>query len=701
MFVKQQRVSAGYFRVLGVLPVLGRAFTEDEDRVNGPAVTVLSHELWTRVFNSDPSVVGRSVMLRGEPYTVVGVMPAAFHADGPVDVWTPVRPCARCEGGGENYTIIARVKDGVAWPDADGHVQAATTAVVKDRYTRDAGHVSIRIVPLQRGQAADLRQPLVVLWSAVGVVLLIGCVNVAGLLLARARSRAPEIATRIALGGGRGVIVRQLLTESLVLAAAGGIVGIAIGYASAQLFATLLKDAFGVADQQVGLDGRVLAISGAIALLTSIVFGLLPALQATRVDLRQALVEGGSPSIAGSARGWPRRALVVVEVALGVVLLVGAGLLVRTFVQLTQLTPGFDGTHVMTGMLSLQDARYQSSAKVNQLFDRTIANLREIPAVEGAAAALTLPYERALNLGGRWVNAPAGADRINIFNETYVTPDYFSTLRVPILRGRGITAADSATAAPVIVINQAFAKRYSPDEDPIGRQINSGGVRTIVGIVGDIQQKAGWGEWGPMAPMPAAYIPAAQTSDAFLKMTHTWFAPSWFVRTAGSPQAAAADMQRAVQAVDPLLPFAKFRTLADVRDETLATQRAQAILLASLSGLALLLAAIGLSGLVASAVAERTRELGIRMALGATSSRAIIAAARPGIVLAACGVGVGLVAARFATQTLRHLIWGVTTSDPLTFAGAAGVVLVTAIVAALVPALRIVKLDPLRALRQA
>ena len=543
------------------------------------------------------------------------------------------------------------------------------------------------------------------LWSAVGVVLLIGCVNIAGLLLARARTRAPEIATRIAIGGGRAAIVRQLLAESVVLAAAGGAAGVAIGYASAQLFATLLEEAFGVTGQQIGLDARVLAISGAVALLTSIVFGLLPALQASRVDLRQILVEGGSPSIAGSARSWSRRALVVIEVALGVVLLVGAGLLVRTFDHLMNLTAGFDGTQVITGTLSLQDARYQSSAKVNRLFDQTLANLDQMPGVESSAAALTLPYERALNVGARWASAKPGADRIDIFNETYVTPEYFSALRIPILRGRVVSAADSANAAPIMVVNQAFVKRYSPDEDAIGRQIktgDSGGVRTIVGVVGDIQQKAGWGNWGPLAPMPAAYIPAAQTSDAFVKMAHTWFAPSWFVRLSGRVDAAggAAAMQRAVQSVDPLLPFAKFRTLDDVRGETLAMQRAQAVLLGSLALLALVLAAVGLYGLVANLVAERTRELGIRMALGATAYRASVEAVAPGVTLAIVGVGIGVIAARGAATTLRHFLWGVTVGDPLTFASAAGVVFFVAVVAAIVPALRIVRLNPNKALRQ-
>src|SRR5258708_27239914 len=557
-----------------------------------------------------------------------------------------------------------------------------------------------RIVALQSGETAEVRQPLMLLWSAVGVVLLIGCVNIAGLLLARARTRAPEIAMRIALGGGRAVIVRQLLVESIVLAACGGVVGLAIGYATAQLFATLLADAFGVTGQ-IGLDARVLAISGGIALLTSIVFGLLPAIQASRVDLRRTLVEGGSPSIAGTARSWPRRALVVVEVALGVVLLVGAGLLVRTFDHLMRLSPGFDGAHVMTATLSLQDARYQSAATVNRLFDQSLANMRRTPGVQAAAACLTLPYERALNTGGRWVGAKPGKEGVPIMDMADVTEAYFDAVKIPVVRGRAFTDADSATAAPVIVVNQAFVQRYSPDEDPIGRQIESRGApRTVIGVVGELQQKAGWGNFGPMAAMAASYIPASQTSDAFLKMVHTWFSPSWFVRLSGPQEGAVAEMQRAVQSVDPLLPFAKFRTIDDVRSETLAMQRAQAVLLGSLAALALVLAAVGLYGLVANSVAERTRELGIRMALGATASRASMAAAAPGITLALAGIAIGLVAARAAATTLRHFLWGVTVSDPVTFATAAGVILIVASIAAIVPALRIVRLNPIKALRQ-
>jgi predicted permease len=451
---------------------------------------------------------------------------------------------------------------------------------------------------------------------------------------------------------------------------------------------------------EIGLDARVLAITGAIALGTSVVFGLVPALQASRVNLRETLVEWGSQSIAGAARSWPRRALVVVEVALGVVLLVGAGLLVRSFDYLMRLNAGFDGTRVMTATLSLQDARYQSAASVNRLFDQTIAKMRQAPGVENAAVCLTLPYERALNTGGRWADAKTG-DGFGLMNMTYVTPGYFETLRIPLVRGRVFSDADTASAVPVMVVNQTFVKRFSPDRDPIGRQVAQNPLpRTIVGVVGDIQQKAGFGNYGPVGTMPATYIPAAQTTNAFLKTVHTWFSPSWFVRVAGSPQAAAAGMQRAVESIDPLMPFAKFRTFDDVRGEAVAPERAQTLLLGALAGLALLLAAVGLYGLVASSVAERTRELGIRIALGATTRQAVVAAALPGFSLAIAGVVIGLVVARAGATTLRHLVWGIAVSDPLTFALAGGAVLFVAAIASLVPALRIVRLNPIASLRR-
>ena len=702
-YVTQQRVSAGYFRVLGVMPALGREFSEDEDRANGPSAVILSDRLWTQAFHADPAIVGRAIVLRGEPHTVVGVLPRGFTPLGfiggtAIDAWTPLRPSTQGEGGGENYGLIARLKDGVTWPEADAQVASLTASIVRERYGRSRFAVSIGVMPLQRGLTAESRRPLFVLWAAVGAVLLIGCVNVAGLLLARSRARGPEIAMRMALGGGRAAIVRQLLVESVVLAGFGGLVGILLGYIGSRSAATWLEAAFGVTGAS-GLDLRVLAITAVVALGTSVLFGLAPAVHATRVDLRETLIESGTTSIAGSARAWPRRALVVVEVVLGVVLLVGAGLLLRTFEHLVTLKGGFDGTNVLTATFSMQDARYRAADRVEQLFERTIAGMHEIPGVERAAVALTLPFERALNNGFRFVG---GDQQGRIVNTTYVTPEYFETLRIPILRGRTLAAGDTATSDQVIVVNEAFVRRYSPDADPLGRQMTSSGApRTIVGIVGDIQQKVSFGNFGPIAPTPAAFVPAAQLSGGFFTQVHTWFSPSWIVRLSGPQEGVVRQMETAVRNVDPLLPFAKVRTLDDVRGEAVKTERAQAMLLGTLAGLALVLAAVGLYGLVASSVAERTRELGIRIALGATRSRTIADAAAPGFVLAVIGVVVGLLVARAGASVMQSLVFGVSIHDPLTFALAGGIVFGVAIVATLVPALRIARLNPIRALRQA
>jgi predicted permease len=696
--VQQERVAAGYFRILGIEPEIGREFSAEEDLVNGPAVAVLSHALWTRAFGADPSIVGRSIMLRGEPHTVVGVMPASVQWGAAIDVWTPLRPSIQGEGGGENYGLIARLKDGVSWPQALQQIGSATATLAQERYrsTRAGTVVRFSAVPLRRGLTDETRQPLLILWAAVGIVLLIGCVNIAGLLTARGVARAPEIATRMALGGGRGTIVRQLLTESVVLAACGGAAGMAIGWAASRLLASWLTAAFGVTGE-IGLDARVLTIATGLALLTSIAFGLLPALQASRVDLRGALVESGGTSVAGSARSWPRRLMVTAEVALGVVLLVGAGLMIRSFDYLMGQQPGFDSTNVMTATVSLQDARYRTSDSVARLFDDTLLRLRIIPGVEHAAAALTLPYERPLNNGFRLVGGPPES---RIMSMTYVTLGYFEALRIPIVRGRVFAPSDGAGSPLVIIVNQAFVRRHSPDDDPIGRQIVSGGVtRTIVGIAGDVQQKTAFGNLGPFGTPPAGFVPESQVSNGFVSMAHTWFSPSWIVRLSAAQEGIVAQMQKAVATVDPLLPVVKFRTLDDIRGEAVATPRAQAMLLSTLAGLALLLAAVGLYGLVANGVAERTRELGIRMALGASSLQTIASAALPGFLLALAGVAIGGAAARLGASTLRHLVWGVSVADPLTFTVAIGVVLIVAAVAALVPALRIVRLNPIKALR--
>jgi len=452
--------------------------------------------------------------------------------------------------------------------------------------------------------------------------------------------------------------------------------------------------------QAVELDWRALAATACASIAAGILFGLYPALAASRLEIRAALGEAGR-AVAGGRNPWPRRLLVASEVALGVVLLVGAGLLIRTFAHLQGLDPGFDAKNVIAAQLSLQDARYATNQRMNQLFDKSLARIRELPGVDSAAVALSLPYERALNMGFKRLDGPHPDTESQITNMFYITPEFFRVLRIPLLRGRVFTAADSRTTAEVAVVSEAFVKMYMRGDDPVGRHLgDDGDRREIVGVVGDIQQKSGWGDGAPTAAMPDIYIPATQVDDKFIPLVHTFFSPNWIVRTAGSPEGIIAGMQRAMQSVDPQLPFAGFHNMEDVRYRALAQERFQAVLLGALAGLALLLAAVGIYGLIANSVAERTRELGIRLALGSTVAQAMRAVALPGVALALAGVMVGSVLAGFASQLLRHLVWGVQPGDPFTFAAVALVLLAVAAAASFLPALRVTRLNPAETLRQ-
>ncbi|MBI3404126.1 MAG: ABC transporter permease [Acidobacteria bacterium] len=699
-YVRQQRVSAGFFRVLGVHPAIGREFSADEDHVGGPVVALLSDSLWKRVFQRDSNVLGRSILVRGEPVTVVGILPPGFQFDSPADLWTPLRPTSTGEGEGYNYEIIARVRPGVPWAEADAQLQTLSPQVLQENEKPAADVVTrIQLMPLQSGQTSELRKPLLIMQTAVALVLLIGCVNLAGLLLARGAARGHEIATRLALGSGRGAVARQMLTESLLLAILGGAAGIGLGSLTLQWLARAAQESLDF-NRAISLDSRVLAVTAGITLLTTVFFGLLPAWEAGRVNIHTALVDAGTRGIAGARKHWPRRFLVITEVALGLVLLVGAGLLIRTFAHLHNLQPGFDPHDLLTAQLSMQDARYQDSHSINRLYDESLARIREIPGVGSVAIALTLPFERALNTGIRRLDGPQKDAEPRITNMTYVTTDYFQTLRIPLRGGRYFRAADSAESAPVAIVNQAFVRKYLSQQEPVGSHLAEGKTaHEIVGVVGDIQEKAGWGGFGPLSPIPAVYIPASQFLKGGRSMVHVWFSPSWIVRASGSKENLIPAMQQAIQSVDPQLPFAGFRAMEEIRSESIAEQRFQAVLLGSLAGLALILAAVGIYGLISHSVVERRRELGIRLALGATVSRAIRDAAMPGIILASVGVSLGTVGAYFGVAVLKSLIWGVSPTDPSTFAGVALGLLFVATIASVLPALRVARIDPAETLR--
>lgn len=693
--VLQQRVSARFFEALGVGPLLGRGFSTEEDRPGGPAVVVLSYAAWQRLLDGSRSVIGTSVFLRGEPHTVVGVMPPHFQTDTRADVWTPLRPSMSGEGGGSNYTVIARVRPGASWAAAEAEMAALSGDVLREVDLPAGASARLHLVPLQRGLAEGARPALLVLLGAVGVVLLIGCTNVAGLLLAAGARRVPELATRIALGSGRRTVIGQLLTESLVLALVGGACGVLLGRAVLAALSPSALDVLGVW-QHVGLDVRVLTASMAIAAATSVAFGLFPAVRATSVDVRAALVDGGGRAVAGGRRAWPRRLLVVTEVALGLALIVLAGLLLRTFVRLDTQPPGFDPSGVLAAEVSLQDARYRSTVSVTRLFSASLDRIGRIPGVQAAGVILTLPYERALNLGFRM---PGRSDS-RITSACYVTPDVFRALGMRLARGRWLAESDGPEAARVLLVNEAFAAHYFKGKDVLGESLRiEGGNREVVGIVGNVPQRSGWGEFGPMAPVPTVYLPAAQLSDAILPLVHTWFSPRWVVRAANSSGALGASIQAAMSSTDPLLAVGSIRDLEAVRADGLASQRLRAQLLGGLALLALVLSSVGVYGLISQSVEERRHELGIRLALGARVSRVIGEVAGQGLVLAALGVAAGAMLAANAAPLLRNAVWGVPLLDPWTFGVSAAGLLAVTVLASVVPALRIATIDPARALR--
>lgn len=697
--VEPQRISAGYFHVLGVALAMGREFTAQEDIAGGPALVILSDRVWRSAFNADPFVVGKSILLKGEAHVVVGVASPSFKSNSDADLWTPIRPSLTGEGGGTNYGVVARLKDGVTWPQAAGEVGAAVDSSMNRRTSDDGVTVSHTMMPLQQQMTEDVRLPLLLLSAAVGAVLLVACVNLAGLLLARAGRRTQEIATRLAIGGDRRAVIRQLLIESVMLALCGGIAGLAIGAAALEgLKATatsLLLTPWG----EVALDARVLSVTLGLTMLTAILFGLVPAIQATRLDVLAALAEGGTRSVAGGAKSWPRRLLVMAEVALGVVLLVGGGLLIRTFMYLQALPAGFDPHNVVAVSASLEDARYEKHENIDALFARSLDRLRAMPGVESAAISLGLPYERILNMGARIVRGPTPSDFV-FTTATYVTPGYFETLRLPLVSGRSFRDTDTSTAAPVAIINEAFAKRYFKDRDPIGEHIFSSGLtREVIGVAGNVQQRGGFQNFGPIDALPGFYVPFSQFPGTALRTIHGWFSTAFIVRQAYDGAVNESIMRRVMAEIDPQLAVSAVRGVDAVRAQTLSRQRILMTLVAALGGLALFLAAIGIHALIASGVTERTRELGIRLALGATVGQTIRAAALPGITMAVAGLAIGCAAAYAASTYIRSLLWGVKTNDPLTFVAVIGALLAVAVTASLLPALRVRKLDPVSLLR--
>ncbi len=695
-YVQQQRVGAGYFRTLGILPQVGREFEAAEDVADGPPVAILSHQLWTRTFGGDPDILGGTIRLKGEAHTVVGIMPAGFESPAHADVWTPLRPNTTGEGSGTNYTVVVRIPPGMTFQEADSRL-AGLQAPRPDR--EGAPELRFGLVPLDQAFTAEVQLPMLILLGAIGIMLVVGCANLAGLQIARSLVRRPEMATRQALGSGSGALVRQMVAENLLLGVLGGGLGLGVAYFGMAGLEALVQSHFGIW-QEIPFDGAAVWAAAGITVMATVLFGLAPVLQvanpaAFRTILRGTRVMGG-----GGHRA--RKALLVGQVALVTALLFSTGLLVRSYGHLEGLDPGFEPRGLLAVQYSLDDARYTEAGEVQRLFRESLTAIRQVPEVTGAAVALTLPYERPLNTPFHFAGDDEGTNRIT--NTVYVTPDFFQVMGIPLLQGRAPEEADREGTPLVSVVNQAFADRYLADRPALGALVRMGfsGDRdvTVVGVVGNVQQSAGWGDTTqPVWETPTLYLAASQASGGFFRGIHVWFSPSWVIRTSGSPDDLVASVTRAFREVDPDLPVARMASLEAIMNDAFSQQRFEAGFLIVVSAFALLLAGIGLYGIVAHEVLERRTEMGLRMALGATPGRAVWTAGAGGLRLTAYGLVVGSVAAVGLSRVLQHLVWGVTPGDPLTMAVLLGILALLAGAASFVPAARVGRMDPARILR--
>ena len=693
-YVHAARVSAHFFDVLGIAPMLGREFTEDEDRPGAGKAVVLSYNMWRTTFRQDPGIVGKKILLKGAPYTVTGVLPGGAQMPNPADVWTPLMPddphgiCV-----GNNCLILMRLKPGASWDQ----VRAELAHMPPPRNTDLAKeNVWYFPEPIQLYAGSSMKEQTQALMAAVGFILLIACLNLAGLMLARIHRRTPEMATRMALGATRARILRQLWIENLVLAILGGTAGLAVAVGLFPALKNLLPDEM-IPIGGFALDGRVLAFTAAAALVTSLLFGALPALETRRVDLRRSIAAGARTVSGGPGR--LRQVLIAAEVGLTVVLLAGAGLVVRTIMHLETLPAGFDAHHVMTAKASLDDARYRDAAAFDRLLRESVAAMKRIPGVENAAVALSVPYERGLNDGLTILDGKRAGFKWGS-SESWVTPEFFAAFRIPILSGRVIRDSDTGASEPVAVVNEGFGRKFYSDPNPLGRHFRSEGTTyTIVGVVPDVVKRLGMSQGAPLATEPMFYIAAPQTDQRMVNLANEWFQPSWIVRTAGPVSGLQEQMQRAMEAVDPGLPFSGFYSMEDVLHQQLQMQRIEVMLLGTLAGLALLLSAVGIFALVSNLVVQRTREIGIRIALGSTLGEAMRVIASSGVLAACGGVAAGLVCAVFVLRVMKSAIYGVTTWDPVTLVTVPLVLVGVAGLASLLPALRIAKIDPAETLR--
>jgi predicted permease len=705
--VKGIHVSADFFPVFDAQPALGRVFSPDEDRPGGPRLAVMSHGLWVRRFGRDPNAIGRVIVLNAEPYTVIGVLRTSFRSYPPSDVFLPLQADRNSTNQGHFLSAAARLKPGITLEAGKAQMKMAAERFRQSHPGVMRKEESATLAPFQQSMVGDAKQPLLILLGAVALVLLIACANVANLLLARATNRWREIAIRSALGAGRWRIVRQLLTESLVLALAGGAAGLLIGAWGARALVALSPGNLPRAaefSEATLLDWRILVFTMAVALLTGILFGFVPAWQISRSDVSSTLKESSSRSGTGRHH-YARGVLVVTETAMAVVLLIGAALLIRTFSSLREVDAGFNPSHVLSFETSLGGSKYSKTAGVDLLTRDLVRRIESVPGVIAAANVPFLPLEGGFGLGFDIIGRPLtpGNQSTGGAGWMYVSPSYFKALEIPLRRGRAFNERDRAGSPPVMIINEAFSKKYWPKGDPIGQQIEIGkGMgpdfaerpREIVGVIGDVKENG----LGNPAP-EEMYIPLAQVKDSFMTLNNQIIPMTWVVKTAVSPLALSAAVRKEVLATDSQLAIAHERSLDQVVSEATARQNFNMTLLTIFAGIALLLAAIGIYGMLSYSVQQRSQEIGIRMALGAQSSDVLRMVVGQGMKLAGLGIVIGLAGAAGLSRLLTDLLFGVKPNDPATFASIGVALGLIALVACWVPARRATRVDPLDALR--
>jgi putative ABC transport system permease protein len=706
--VQGVHVSADYFAMLGAPVIAGRTFTAEEDSPNGGHVTVLSYALWNSRYGGNPKIVGSSIQLDGQPHLVVGIIGPGFVTDTPTDLWVPFQFDLNSKDMAHFFTVAARLKPGVTVPEANAQLRLVADQFRRlygdDTLPRDGG---FGVVSLQQLMIGDTGSRLLVLFGAVAFVLLIACANVANLLLARAAARKREFATRAALGAGRGQIVRQLLVESLTLSLTGGLIGLGLGFAGVRLLLRMNPGdipRIGEDGSRITLDLHILLFTLGISILTGIVFGLVPSITASRANLAAALNENGSHASIGVRGGKLRSALVIAEMALTVVLVVGAALLIRTFMKLESVDTGFAMHNVINMSMSVSGDRFQKTAPVAHIIQEGTDRLLGVPGVIDAGVSNCLPMAGGFGMtfdvvGRPKENSPftGGAGFCSI------SYGYFNTLKIPLLRGRYFTKLDDAAAPSVAVINKAMAGQYWPNSDPLKDRILIGagagpafseGPRQVIGIVGDTH------DGGPNTdPVPMMYIPLSQMPDLETALNSKVAPMYWFVRSQVDPRTLTTSISNALREASGGLPVAHMRTMEEIEAANIARQRLNMLLLTVFGFAGLLMAAIGVYGVMSYSVQQRTQELGVRMALGAQASNLRNMVIRQGMTLTLIGVLIGGGGAFWLTHLLAGFLFGVKPLDPVSFLATLLLLSAVALFSIWMPAIRATRVDPMAALR--